>query len=665
MAKIQAQLRPDRYRVNLQLRLRGERAMRKFIAATVLAALALTVGAARAAPLAAFGKLPTIEEVTISPSGAQLAVVVTNGEERLVGITDVASGKPTFHITAGGAKIRSVLWAGESHLVVVTSATSQPMYLSGGLREWTMAQSIDLTARKAHQLMGDVDLAMNAIFGEPVVRQIQGQPAVFVVGLSFAESNHGHFQVFRVDPEHQGAKLVERGSEGVQGFLVGPDAQVAAEEVYDSRTGKWELRVKAPNGWRIVHTETASQDPPSVLGLGRGGKSIVYSARESNHRVWREIHLDGGTDPDPQLALEDQGPITDPLTGEIIGTVALVGDDLRYHFFDPKDEAAWKATVNAFAGDRVQLRSMSADRQRIVVRVDSATAGPAFALVDLATRKATWIGAEYAGVGAADIAVKRPIRFKARDGLELNGYLTLPAGKPEKNLPLVVFPHGGPAARDTPGFDWWAQAMASRGYAVLQVNYRGSAGYGVALLEAGYGQWGRKMQTDLSDGVAWLAASGAVDPKRVCIVGASYGGYAALAGVTLDPGVYRCAVSVAGVADLHRQVLYSRDHDGLGAERYWTRFMGADSSGDAVLAKYSPDKLADVVNVPVLLVHGQDDTVVPIEQSRLMADALQRAGKPVELVVLKSDDHWLSRGATRLQMLQATMAFLEKNNPPN
>ena len=299
------------------------------------------------------------------------------------------------------------------------------------------------------------------------------------------------------------------------------------------------------------------------------------------------------------------------------------------------------------------------------MRVDSPSDGPAYALVNLATRDATWLGAEYNGVTLQDVAPQKPVRFKARDGLELTGYLTTPRGREPKALPLIVFPHGGPAARDTPGFDWWAQAMASRGYAVLQVNYRGSDGLGEPLLAAGYGQWGRKMQTDLSDGVRALAERGVIDPKRVCIVGASYGGYAALAGAAMDPGVYRCAASFGGLSDLGRFVSWSRAKAGPEAFRYWTRFMGAESDRAAVLAEISPVAHVDKVTIPILLIHGKDDSVVPLEQSQIMADALRKAGKPVELVVEKGEDHWLSRGETRLAMLQATMAFLEKNNPPS
>jgi dipeptidyl aminopeptidase/acylaminoacyl peptidase len=253
----------------------------------------------------------------------------------------------------------------------------------------------------------------------------------------------------------------------------------------------------------------------------------------------------------------------------------LDGDTLIYQFFDPSLQAQWRAIQAAFPGSAVSLASWSDDRRKLVLRVDSPTDGPGYVLVDLAQGATAPLGQEYAGLTAADISPVTPVRFKAADGTELTGYLTLPRGRDPKKLPLVVFPHGGPAARDEPGFDWWAQAMASRGYAVLQVNYRGSDGFGWDFMAAGFGQWGRKMQTDLSDGVRWLAGQGAIDPARVCIVGASYGGYAALAGAALDTGVYRCAVDVAGLSDLARFVNWSAGREGgrqgVGLERYWTR----------------------------------------------------------------------------------------------
>jgi dipeptidyl aminopeptidase/acylaminoacyl peptidase len=189
----------------------------------------------------------------------------------------------------------------------------------------------------------------------------------------------------------------------------------------------------------------------------------------------------------------------------------------------------------------------------------------------------------------------------------------------------------------------------------------------VKFRNAGLGQWGRKMQTDISDGVADLVAKGIVDPKRACIVGASYGGYAALAGVTVQQGLYRCAVSVAGVADLAGFLTKVSNDAGFrnSRTRYWQTFMGVTQWQSGQLDPISPASLAAKADAPVLLIHGKDDTVVPYEQSVTMASALKSAGKPVEFVTMDNEDHWLSREATRIEMLKASVGFVEKNNPAN
>ncbi|WP_236611869.1 alpha/beta hydrolase family protein [Phenylobacterium zucineum] len=634
----------------------------------MLAALAFGLAlcaTASAAPLEAYGRLPNMEALSISPSGHALAMIVTNGERRVVAVQDLGQKKLVFRGDAGDTKVRQVMWAGDKHLVIVASTTAAPMDILHSRREWLLGFVVDIESGKSQMLLRNVaDVsAMNALADMPQVRLVDGKPVIFVEGIVFQDGK-GNVALFR---NHLGApttRLLQKGENGTVDWVIGPEGEPLGQEIYDTHRGRWSLKLRTAGGWREVMT-AQGLDTPYVLGLGRDGRSVMVAVSDDEERAsWQEVTLEGPAG-SPILAQDDQSPIYDPRDGRLVGHRSLVGDEHAYTFFDEGDAKVWKAIRAAFPEDSVELVSWSDDRRKIIVHLDSATHGSAFSLVDLDTGRASWLGDEYNDLKPEDIAAKRPLRFKAADGLELTGYLTLPRGRPEKNLPLVVFPHGGPASRDTPGFDWWAQGMASRGYAVLQVNFRGSEGLGGELLEAGYGEWGRKMQTDLSDGVRWLASQGVIDPRRVCIVGASYGGYAALAGATIDRGVYRCAVSVAGVSDLKRHVAYSRTRGGRTSERYWTRFIGAEDLGDPVMRIYSPALLADQADIPVLLIHGKDDTVVPLEQSRIMDEALRKAGKPVELIVQKGADHWLSRGDTRLETLQATITFLERHNPPN
>jgi dipeptidyl aminopeptidase/acylaminoacyl peptidase len=638
-----------------------------------LGALLASGWTARAAPppLELYGKLPSIEQATLSPSGKLVAYVLTDGEKRTVGVESFPDRKPVFIGNAGAAKVRDLAWAGDQHLILTTSTTKQAMGVVGPRVENMLASDIDLSTFKVRPLMENfqrVNEPMNIVLGVPDARMVDGKPVAFARGFYF-DAGEGRVGLFRIDLERHVAKLIEPGApHGASAdWIIDPQGKPVVQESYNYDTGAYLLQIKAANGlWRKAQSFAETIDPPNLMGFSRDGKSVLVNVNDDTlGSGWRELSPETGSWGDLMKSTDGESAIDERTTGKLIGTRELVGDTLAYTFFDPHDAAVWRAVNKAYPGDLVSLVSWSDDRKRILVRVDSAELGPAYALVDLTTGQATWLGPEYAGLKSEDVSPVRPVRYKAADGLEITGYLTVPHGRQAHNLPLVVLPHGGPHARDTPGFDWWAQALASRGYAVLQVNYRGSSGLGADFFAAGFGEFGRKMQTDLSDGVRHLVQDGLVDPKRVCIVGGSYGGYAALAGATLDRGVYRCAVSYAGVSDLRSDLKDSISKEGESAGRFWLRYVGAKNIDDPLLDQRSPAAHAGDVDIPILLIHGRDDTIVTISQSRRMADALRKAGKPVELIELSSEDHWLSRGETRLQMLKATVAFLEKNNPPD
>jgi dipeptidyl aminopeptidase/acylaminoacyl peptidase len=643
--------------------------MNRLIAA-VMAGVALCAAAgpslAEPPPLAAYGRLPSVEGVEISPDGKLLAVTLTDGEKRSMLIRKLDDNTAIGGVSFGAAKLRDVQWAGPEHVLAIVSSTAAVVGLQGPRREYYMAMDYNIVTGKQTALLKNQDSAMNVVVGAPMVRILDGAPYAFLEGVYFV-NNLGRDTLFRVNLKTGVTRMLDTGGvENTDGWLVDAAGAALAQSVYDESRGLWSLRMKTDRGWKTIDEVPRQMGSYGLSGFGRDGKTVLVSQTDDKaNTVLREYHADGAKT-DVTQGIEFSGLLHDPADLSLLGGVSLVGDDLRYTFFDDKTQATWNAVIKAFPGQRVTLASWSRDRRKVVVLVDSPTEGPAYALVDLDTKSARWLAAVYRDLGEGAVSPVRSVKYKAADGLEITGYLTLPQGKDAKNLPLVVLPHGGPEGRDTPGFDWWAQALASRGYAVLQPNFRGSEGFGWSFVKAGFGEWGKAMQTDLSDGVRHLAKEGVIDPKRVCVVGASYGGYAALAGATLDRGVYRCAASVAGPADLKRMLQDNQRRyltTSNSTLRYWLRFMGADGIKDPDLATISPAKLADRVDIPVLLIHGKDDTVVPYEQSQIMATALKRAGKPVEFVTLAGEDHWLSSGATRLQMLTAVTAFLEKNNP--
>ncbi len=629
--------------------------------------LFLAAAPVQGAPLQVYGRLPTIEQMAISPDGTLLAYVTFVESKRTIIIYSIDKAKAIDVLDIGDQKLRDLSWADNDRLLITTSRTSVIAGLVGPKSENFLTQSYSISTKTNHFLLNGIPNTLDVTVGGPMSRTVNGHTVVFVHGYQFVGVS-GYLALFSVDLDTGHATVVEPASKYSEGWILDEAGNVIAVSEYDNKSRLWTLKLLKGGEWKSVYSITAEIDAPDVLGVTEDGSSLMVRTVGNDGIETKQINLADGTlrpvaDPDR----DGGGPIFDPATQRIIGTAYFDGQT-SYVFSKRDDQLAWNSVAHAFPGENVSLVSWSSDRKRVVVLVDGTRDGSQYQLVDLNTNMARPLGPAYQGIGAADVAEVKFIHYAAADGTSIPAYLTLPKGRPPKNLALVVFPHGGPMAEDSPGFDWWAQAMASRGYAVLQPQFRGSSGFGWKHTAAGFGQWGRKMQTDLSDGVRFLAGEGLVDPTRVCIVGASYGGYAALAGPTLDRGVYRCAVSVSGVADppgflswiRHRDM--SRDNPAL---RFWDRFMGADNYTDPKLAEISPLAHAASADAPILLIHGYDDTVVPIVQSENMEDALNDAHKPVTFIKLHSEDHWLSTSETREQMLEATVSFLETYNPPN
>ncbi len=625
------------------------------------------------APLEAYGATPALELVQLSPSGELIARITVRGETRSLAVTRIATGEDLFVGDISVIKVRDLRWIGEGRILVVTSQTRNIGSLGVPRSELFFGQVLDLGTRRVVQVLDRTPDVLAVLYGPASVRNTSEGDALFVRGVSVSSDQAN---LHRVDPGTGRGRSVAYMDSTTDDYVLDGEGEIIARSGYDERTGRWSLRLPEGQGHREVWAVDAPVDAPALHGMGRTPRTIVISADRPDLASEGE----GGGDAGEAFEVNvDTGEwsrlpfrhapdflVHHPRTRLLIGGGRNEEAGVRYEFLDAQASRRWQSVERAFRDKAPVLVSWNDALSQVVVFTDTGEAGQ-YQLVDFDRRTADILADAYPAIAPEQVGLVRSIHYAARDGLDISGYLTLPPGVAEpKGLPLVVLAHGGPASRDVAGFDWWGQALASRGYAVLQANFRGSTGYGRAFLEAGYGEWGRKMQTDLSDGVRWLATEGIVDPARVCIVGASYGGYAAMAGLTLDSDVYRCGVSVAGVSDLRRMVNWEAQqarHKNNQTVRYWNRFMGAARLNDRALDELSPAYLAASVDSPLLLIHGRDDTVVPIEQSRVMAEALRRAGKPVAFVELPGEDHWLSRSATRLQMLAETVRFLEANNP--
>ena len=304
--------------------------------------------------------------------------------------------------------------------------------------------------------------------------------------------------------------------------------------------------------------------------------------------------------------------------------------------------------------------SRSADDQKMIFAAQSDRAPGTFYLLNNATLKLEKLFDTAEWISPQEMAEMKPIQYKARDGLLIHGYLTLPPGSTGKALPLIVNPHGGPIARDVWGFDPEVQFFANRGYAVLRMNFRGSSGYGRAFLEAGYRQWGLKQQDDITDGVKWAIEQGIADPKRICIYGASYGGYAALIGLEQTPELYRCGICYAGVTDIARTFKFS-DYalEVLRAEI--AEEVGDPKKEKARLEQISPLNHVDKIQAPVLLAYGKLDQKVPVWTGRDLASALKKRGKLYAYIEKDDEGHGFFKEKNKIELWKKIDDFLKEN----
>jgi dipeptidyl aminopeptidase/acylaminoacyl peptidase len=641
-------------------------------------------------PAEAYGRLPAIGSVALSPDGKRVAVLVgyeyrssePDRELTSLSIIDIDSGKVEATLAPPPKNnLRGVGWADEKRPFYFISSSGHardalppglPVMSRGPRVEWFRTGVLSLTTGASTLLMQDSGNRGNSALTNLQV-PIEGDPGfgrMVAWGGLGTMNNMPKLSVYRVNLDNGNSTAVDTANVKTRGFMLDEAGATIARVDIDEEKNRWRLFMYENGKDRLLLEQVSEMGMPlSLYGLFEDGRIAAVDPHKEGQRdvllaIDRKTGASTPVEGIPDTHGSDVAPIGDPWRHRVVG-VRWTEDLPKQHFFDAELASLAAAVQPHFADGFVTLRSWSRDRSRVLLFGERANDAGAYYVYDVPTKKLRILGKSYPQLTAPEhLGDRQSIKYRARDGKQIPAYLTLPAGIESRNLPLVLLVHGGPHARDDFTFDWWSSFLASRGYAVLRANYRGSTGYGYEWFDAGRRGWGDGvMQTDVEDGAAALVKNGIVDPKRICIVGGSYGGYAALAGATLTPDLYACAVSVNGVSDPEYMLKEAQKggRKSMAAE-WWSSSMGADDMDH--LRKISPLRHAEVVRVPTLLIHGAEDTVVPVEQSRSMNSKLVRAKKNVRYVELKGDDHWLSSASTRTQVLQEIESFIAASLKP-
>ncbi|BDX07554.1 alpha/beta hydrolase family protein [Planctobacterium marinum] len=612
-------------------------------------------------PLEVFGALPQISMMEVSPSGNRIAYRVAKDNKEMYVIYDLAKKEMVTGVDISNIRPKHAWFVDEDTLIMVTVDNTR-LFGFQGRHDISAAFSFKISENRIRQLLtpGDGIYAGQTNLGTIVGLSNDGQ---FAYMPAFQSQSVYSLMKVRISGKRT-PRPVSRGTHDAVNYFIYNDELIARER-FDNRKNLHRVEVRENDEWREIYRQETEIPTRSFEGLTADLKSLVMVAQNGQGRWgYFTMALADGQVSGPFFEVEDKDVeyvLTDH--NRIVHGVRYSGFKPSYDFFDPKIQTVVDGVAKDLPDYTVTLVSYSPDWQHMIFMIEGIDSPGDFYFYTKG--QFYFIASGRPDIPANEINQVFQTEIKARDGLRLPTLLTLPAVDELKNLPAIMLPHGGPESYDRIGFDWLAQYFASRGYLVMQPQFRGSEGFGLELTLKGRGEWGRKMQDDLTDTVNTLVKSGYVDPDRVCIVGISYGGYAALAGAAFTPDVYQCAISINGVADLERMLRDERRDYGKNhwVVAYWQKLISEGKVDEAHIKAISPINHIDKIKIPVLLVHGTHDEVVPDHQSENMFDELQDADVDAQYLELEQADHSLSKAPHRMAALQAIDKFISKHIP--
>jgi dienelactone hydrolase len=620
-------------------------------------------------PLALFARLPETERPRINTDGTALAAKIRAGGEQILAIVplDTPDARPMLIARDGEFDQRDDVWTtnwewidADNLLIWIASRTD----LDGQRVDATRVIAYNRRTRRTTRLGWEGTF----VRGSRVLWMSRsGPPRILLARLAAGRGYErlGNEEVIEVDVTTGRQRLITAPRRGVETWYADGEGNLRLGTSFDGDTGRFQAlhRAGGEGNFNTIIRERmqryASLPIPQIFLSGNRalatsrheGAEALYELNLDTMELGRKVFGVDGYDIDDVDANPERNALE---------RVVVIRDHAEFHWFNPRLREIQQVLDESFGAGNATIVSADRARENIVVHVGSASQAGGYYLYQTVTGNMRLIGWMNTALRDMELNPVRTIRYRASDGQNISAVLTLPRLREARNLPLIVLPHGGPWARDQESWDIWAQPLAELGYAVIQPNFRGSSGFGQTWEAMSDGNWGTRMQDDLNDAVDHLAAEGIADPRRVCMFGWSYGGYAASRAAQRDGDRYRCAISGAGVHDIPDMVAYDRNYLG----RYGSQYIG---SAAARLADVSPSRHARDFSAPILIVHGARDQRVPVAQSRTLVDRLRRAGKVEgrDFVYLEQprNTHNLPREEDRLQLLEAMQRFLAEHNP--
>ncbi len=642
----------------------------RLIAMTWVTALTISafsfVSNANPLPAKAFASLPDITQVTLSPDGTKVASLQRYEHKGTAGVLlNVFNFKTRENKTLTSSDnskfvIGWITWANNNEIFV---STHYPTNFSRTPTTQTNLLKFNISGGDPRHVIPPRVFEKNNYTPsrqDNIIDMMPEKPDEILISI-----RTGHYaiatNVMRVNLKRNSTKIIHKARSDTLDWITDRQNNVRiAYKLKDTKLRYEYLAAGSKGPWRsLFEFEAFSSQASNPLGFDVDPNILYFSAYHEGRKAVFKMDLSNDTSSKELVFSNKEYDINgslvfSELANKVVGIRHNVGNS--HYFWDSSFNNIANSIDSALPNTVNHIIDFSKDERRFLILATSDNDPGTYYVWDRDSRRMNAIALRYNKLTSELMAEKQPIEYHARDGLKIEGFLTRPNTKPNNSQdepgPAIIFPHGGPISHDGNGFDYWTQFFANQGYTVLQMNFRGSSGYGHSFMASGLKDWGGKMQTDVEDGTRWLIDQGIADPNRVCIVGASYGGYAALMEAANNSDLYQCAVSFAGVTDLRKLIKNSR--------KYINHKIVKEQVGSNMgeLKKRSPVVYSSEIDIPVMLAHGDKDTVVPVAHSHKMHKALKKHGKKVTYFEYENGTHYLSNEKHRISLFESMATFL-------